>query len=243
MDRAEARYFDEANRWDRDRERLQQASTRRAWTVAATACGVAAMLAAAVALLTPLKRTEPYLIRVDASTGIADVVPGYAGTAELPETVIRHLVTEYVTARERYVPALAETDYEQVGAYQSAAMNQAWAAEWVRTNPQSPLNLYTDDARVIVHVRSLSFLRHDPGGSDVVQVRIGRGTRWTAGGEERVEHFVVTLTAQFVRPSDEPRLRNLNPLGFRVLEYRREPEDVEAAPAPAASPGASGGMP
>jgi hypothetical protein len=44
--------------------------------------------------------------------------------------------------RERYVPALAEADYEQVGAYHSPPMNQAWAAAWSRNNPDSPPNRF-----------------------------------------------------------------------------------------------------
>ncbi len=228
MDRPEARYFDEATRWDADREQALRANARRAWIVAAGAGAIALVAITAVPLLLPLKKTEPYLIRVDSSTGITDVVPAYAGTDDLPDTVLRHLVTEYVTARERYVPALAETDYEQVGAYQSAPLNASWAAAWARTNPESPLNRYADDARVTVQVQSVTFLRRGKPGPEVVQVRLRRGTLRGTGGDEQVEHFVATMTTQFARPSDDLYVRALNPLGFSVLEYRREPELADA---------------
>ena len=228
MARSEARYFEEAVRWDADREDALRANARWAWRVAGVAATFALIAVTAVPLLLPLKRTEPYVIRVDSSTGIADVVPGYVGTADLPDTVLRHLVTEYVTARERYIPALAESDYEQVGAYQSGALNDAWAASWERSNPDSPLNRYPDDARVTVQVQSVTFLRRGTPGPDVVQVRIRRGTQRTAGADEQVDHFVATMTTRFVRPSDDLRLRALNPLGFSVLDYRREPELADA---------------
>jgi type IV secretion system protein VirB8 len=226
--RSEARYFEEAVRWDADREEALRANARRAWIVAAVAAGLALIAVTAVPLLLPLKRTEPYVIRVDSSTGVADVVPGYVGTADLPDTVLRHLVTEYVTLRERYIPALAESDYEQVGAYQSAPLNEAWAAAWTKANPESPLNRYADDARVTVQVQSVTFLRQGKPGPDIVQVRIRRGTLRNAGGDEQVEHFVATMTTRFTRPSDDLRLRSLNPLGFSVLDYRREPELPDA---------------
>ena len=114
----------------------------------------------AILLLTPLKKVEPFIVRVDSSTGIVDVVPGYAGTAELPEVVTRHLVTQYVTQRERYIPAIAEVDYDEIGAYHSAAMNQAWALAWERSNPDSPLNRYADGTHVRAQVQSVSFLKH-----------------------------------------------------------------------------------
>lgn len=236
MDRPEAPYFTDANRWDADRESALRANARRAWAVAAAATGLALIAVAAVALLVPLKRTEPYVIRVDSSTGVADVVPGYVGTAELPDAVLRHLVTEYVTLRERYIPALAETDYEQVGAYQSAPLNDAWAAAWMKSNPESPLNRYTDDARVTVQVQSITFLRRGAPGADIVQVRMRRATSRSAGADEQAEHFVATMTTHFSKPPDDLRLRALNPLGFSVLEYRREPELPDAAPAAAVRP-------
>ena len=82
----------------------------------------------AVAGLTPMKTVEPFVIRVDNSTGIVDVVPVRRGKADVPEAVTRYFVTQYVQARSGMWAALAESDYEQVGAYHSPQMNQAWAA-------------------------------------------------------------------------------------------------------------------
>jgi len=47
-------------------------------------------LGAALALMMPLKTVQPYVIRVDQSTGIVDIVPMYAGRAEIGETVARY---------------------------------------------------------------------------------------------------------------------------------------------------------
>jgi type IV secretion system protein VirB8 len=224
MEKAEDTYLREANRWDQDRERMWRVGTRRAWLAAGAAGALAIVSTTAVALLTPLHRVEPFLIRVDSTTGTADVVPMYVGHADLPDTVLRHLVTEYVTLRERYVPALAEADYEQVGAYQAPMLNQAWAASWARTNPESPLNLYGQDARVTVQVRAITFLSHPASGPSLLQVRLRRATQRSAGADESVDYGIATLRVDFLAPSTEPRSRALNPLGFQVLEYRREPE-------------------
>src|ERR1700722_13382705 len=101
-------YFAEATSWDTDRTALKYRSERIAWVVAAAGwlCAIVATLA--LMLLTPLKRVEPFVIRVDNSTGIVDVVPVYAGSADMPEVFTRYLLTHYVTVCERFNFATAE---------------------------------------------------------------------------------------------------------------------------------------
>lgn len=241
MDSEAKDYFAAASRWELDQAEQLQRSARRAWWVAGGAAALAAASAAALATLAPLKRVEPFVVRVDASTGIVDVVPTYVGTADLPESVTRHLVTEYVTQRERYIPAIAEFDYEQIGAFHSAAMNQQWAAAWARTNPDSPLNRYSDGSHVRVQVKSVSFLRQGRAAAEVLQVRFLTALQRSAGAGEEIAHFVATLQAAYGPPSADVRLRALNPLGFKILEYRREPEVGAAAEERSVLPGATVG--
>jgi type IV secretion system protein VirB8 len=228
-DAATAAYLEEARGWDLERARAAQAAARRAWWVAGVACLLATVAVVAVAGLTPFKTVEPFVVRVDNSTGIVDVVPRYAGEVEWPEAVTRHLLTQYVAVRERYVAALAEADYEQVGAYQTAAMNQAWAGLWNTNNAGSPLNLHRDGSTVRVQVRAISFISRANGVRDLAQVRFLRATS-LGQGAERVGHYIATVQYAYGPPSEDERLRGLNPLGFKVLEYRVEPELVETQP-------------
>lgn len=218
-----------ARHWLADERRTDRRRLRAALVLAASGLAVAGLMATALVVALPLKRTEPYVVRVDGSSGIVDVVPRYVGAADLPEAVLRHLLAEYVTHRERYVAALAETDYEETGAFHTAAMNEAWAHQWARSNPESPLNRYADGSRVTVQIRSIAFLKRDPAG-DVAQVRFRRAVQPAAGAQERLDDWVATIASTFVRPSDDLKTRTANPLGFKVLEYRREPEvtDVPA---------------
>src|SRR3546814_7177975 len=62
-------YFAEAESWDRDRFVAAVRSRRIAWIVAATAIVFAAICAAAVLALSPLKTVIPYVVTVDRSTG------------------------------------------------------------------------------------------------------------------------------------------------------------------------------
>jgi type IV secretion system protein VirB8 len=219
-----AEYLEAARSWDLDRAQAAQRSATRAWRVAAVSVLLTILALVAVAGLTPLKTVEPFLIRVDHSTGIVDVVPVLKGRAEVPEAVTRYFITQYVQSRERYVGALAESDYEQTGAYHSPQMNQAWAAAWNRGNPDSPLNRHADGSTVRVQVNAVSFLSPGSGRADLVQVRFVTARQQGGQGAEQVTHYVATLQYAYGEPSKDDRLRAVNPLGFKVLEYRREPE-------------------
>jgi type IV secretion system protein VirB8 len=139
------------------------------------------------------------------------------------------------------VPAIAESDYEQIGAYHTAAMNQQWAAAWSRTNSESPLNRYADGSRVRVQVQAVSFLKQGQGSAPVLQVRFLTATQRSAGAAEEVALFVATLQVAYGPTSADVRLRALNPLGFKVLEYRREPEIATPVGEHSAAPASAGG--
>jgi type IV secretion system protein VirB8 len=225
-----AEYLEAARAWDFDRAQAARSSARRAWWVAGVATVVAAIAVGAVAALTPLKTVEPFVIRVDNATGVVDVVPALKGPVSESQAVTRHLLTQYVITRERYAPALAESDYETVGAMQGPQLNQAWAALWNRNNAESPLNVHADGSAVRVQVTSVSFLRPGSGREDLAQVRFVRLSG--EPGTEQSRPYVATLEYAYGEPAKDDRLRAANPLGFKVLEYRREPE-VAAASAPA----------
>jgi hypothetical protein len=95
-------YFDAARSWDTDRSEQYRRSAAVAWWVAAA--GWISAVASAAALLTamPLKRVEPFVVRVDNTTGIVDVVPVYTGGASQDEVVTRYFLTHYLTVCERF---------------------------------------------------------------------------------------------------------------------------------------------
>ena len=228
-DRALEAYFAEAQSWDADRRALLDRSNRRAWRVATAACVLSALSIGAVAFLAPLKTALPYVIRVDQTTGVVDLLPPMSGSASPTETVTRYLLNHYVSARERYVGPLAEVDYEFVGAFQTPALNQAWFTSWDPKNPESPLNRYRDGTAVRVQIQSITFLRPESGESNVAQVRYLTGTKPGGTGIEQTHRWLATITYRYGTPPKDDKLRSLNPLGFRVTDFRREPEVVETA--------------
>ncbi len=223
-------YFDEAASWDRDRAAVAQRGARIAWRVAAAGWICAITSGAALLLLMPLKRVEPFVIRVDKSTGIVDVVPVYAGTATQPEAVTRYFLTHYVTVCERFNFGTAESDYEECGAFQTPKGNESWYALWNKANPRSPLNVHKDGSSVRVQVESVSFFKRASGLQNLAQVRYLKTTRQADGAAEKSAHFIATIQYAYTAPAADPRTRRWNPLGFKIVDFSSEPEILGEPP-------------
>lgn len=230
-DRSLTAYFEEAASWDADRVSQAGRAAAVAWRVAAAGwlCAVASGIA--LALLVPLKRIEPYLIRVDSSTGVIDVVPIYAGRAPLGEAVTRYFLAHYITVCERFDFAMAESDYQECGAFNSARLNQAMYAKWNRANPSSPLNMHKDSSTESIRIESISFFKRADGTSDLAQVRYARIEHQGVGLTGPVSHWIASIKYRYGRPPDDPRTRSWNPLGFEVLDLGLEPEALGASQA------------
>jgi type IV secretion system protein VirB8 len=234
-------YFSEAVGWDVDRVEQALRQARTAWRAAAVASICALSASVALALLLPLKRVDPFVIRVDNSTGIVDVVPVYSGQAPMDEAVTRYFLTHYISVCERFNLSTAESDYEECGAFHSTQRNQAWYALWNPANPRSPLNLHRDGSEVLSQVQAVSFFKRANGVADMAQVRYLKAERTAAGSPQHVSHWVATIQYTYSAPSADPRVRRWNPLGFRLLEFVAEPEAVgeqvvAGDPAKAAAP-------
>lgn len=234
-DEALKTYFEEAASWDADRVRQGRRTVRLALGVAGAGWLAVLLLCAALMLLMPLKRVEPFVVRVDNATGIVDVVPVYTGRSGVPEAITRYLLTHYVTVCERFNFSTAESDYEECGAFHSAQRNQAWYALWNPTNPSSPLNVYKDGTTVRAQVTSVSFFKRGSGVQDLAQVRYVKAKRSAGSATEEATHWIATLQYAYADPSSDPKVRGWNPLGFKIVDFKPEPEVLPDA-APAAAP-------
>jgi type IV secretion system protein VirB8 len=225
-DPALERYLEEAASWDADRAALNLRSMRLAWRVAIGACVLAAMAIVALLMLMPLKRVDPFVIRVDNATGIVDVVPTFAGRADMSEVVTRYFLTHYVTVCERFSFATAESDYEECGSFHAAARNQVWLALWDRANPTSPLNAFKDGSSVRAQVSAVSFFERGNGVADLAQVRYTKARRASSSANDQVTHWIATVQYVYGEPSKDPLARRWNPLGFKIVDFRSEPETL-----------------
>lgn len=213
-------YFEKARRFDQDRLIRAERSVRVAWLVAIVASILAGVALFAVAGLTPLKTVQPFVVRVDNSTGIVDVVSALEpapGTYD--EAITKYFAARYVRAREAYVWSEAEENFRTVALLSTQAEQKRFAALYRGSNPESPQNIYGRSASARIAIVSIALIN-----PHVVSVRYIRTV--TRGDEVRTTHWVATLTFAYANAPMSSTDRLVNPLGFVVSEYRADPEAV-----------------
>ncbi len=214
-------YFEEARRWDQDRLASAVRSRRLAWTIAACAGVLAFAAVGAVTALTPLKSVEPFVVRVDRSTGAVDVMTGLSGQDHLTydEAVSKYFLGLYVRTREGWLPEAAEQNFRQVSILSTPAEQQRWADDFRPTNPESPQVLWGQGAESLVDIHAISFIS-----PKVASVRFHRVLRQAQQTTE--SDWIATIAFAYTKApmAEADRLRN--PLGFQVISYRSDPEVV-----------------
>ena len=213
-------YFDKARRFDQDRMIQVERSARIAWVIAIVAAILAGASIFAIAGLTPLKTVEPFVVRVDNSTGIVDVVSALTSTAgTYDEAVTKYFAAKYVRAREGYVWSEAEENFRTVALLSTQQEQARFSALYRGSNPESPQNTYGRSATARISIASISLIN-----PHVVSVRYMRTI--TRGEEVRTTHWIATLTFSYANAPMSSTDRLVNPLGFAVSEYRADPEAI-----------------
>ncbi|MBL8687142.1 MAG: virB8 family protein [Alphaproteobacteria bacterium] len=211
-------YLEESRRIDQDRIMLLEKSRTTAWRIAGVSFVVACLSILAVTALTPLKTVEPYLIRVDTSTGYIDIVTNLAGDTSYTqdEAITRHFLKRYVTAREGYSDELAEHNFNLVSLFSVPDEQKIFANWYYASNPDSPQNVYRGQF-VDIKIRSISFIAKDQD-KVVAQVRFDKEARNRQS--VTTASYVSTITFFYNTTAFQQDIYRLdNPLGFQVLNY------------------------
>ncbi len=221
LKRDEARYFDEAAGWEIDRERVRARSQVVAWWVAGGASVIAALSVTAVMLLTPLKQVDAFVVRVDNTTGIVDIVKSLrTGSTEYNEAITKYFLSEYIHAREGYSRSLAESNYDQVTLMSDSNERRQYEVYFdPAKNPKSPLNVYNTEGEVAAKIKSISFLK-----KTTAAIRYRRIQR--VGSTTTQSDWIATISFRYVNSPQAEQAREINPLGFLVSDYRTDPETV-----------------
>lgn len=224
----------EGRSWETDRLLNAERSRRTAWWVAGAAGLIALAAVVAVAGLTPLKRTELRVVRVDNATGIVDVLSELSSSKEsYEESVDKYFAQLYVRFREGYTRTLAEEYYYAVGLMSAPPEQRRYFDGFAPKNPQSPLNIYGTDTRVKTDIKSVSFVQ-----KGVALVRYTRSIERTSGEKANVSHWAATIVYKYSGAPMSEKDRAINPLGYQVIEYRNDPEaapDEQRRAAPSAT--------
>ncbi len=217
----EEQYYEQAIDWDEEIYRKETAAKKR-WRLVAMGFAVIALTAVVgMAGMAPLKTVVPYVIKVEKTTGIVEVLnPLEQRTVKQEEAITKYFIVKYLNAREQYDPQRREQDYIIVGKLSSERCFAKYRQWFDDENPESPLNLYGEDATVTYHVRDVSMLD-----DDTAIIHIKRNVNRL--NELRESYWAITLSFQWLLEPKAESDRFINPLGFQVTRYRQDQEIME----------------
>jgi len=223
-------YLAETQSWETDRLEQNEKSKRLAWRLAGASWVLTFVAVTGLAIMGPMTRVVPYVIRADQTTGVVDIVSALTDQkTNYDEAMNKFMVQRYVRYREGYSNKLASEFYNNVGLMSSTQEQLRYFAWFNPKNPMSPLNVYKDFANVKITMKSTSFIK-----PDVALVRYVKEIE--RAGDKSVSNWAATITFTYVKAPMKEKDREVNPLGFQVLEYRNDPEGGSfEVPAPSAS--------
>ena len=196
-------------------------SNKRAWLIAFVSIFIAIISIVAVVLLTPLKTIEPYVIRVDNTTGMVDILT-MLDEKEISsnEALDKYFISQYVKAREGYYYELLNQDYLLTQLMSSEKVANEYRAWYEGENARDQiLKNYNE-----VNVQILSIVLGNSNGvkTSTIRAKIITKNLNTRGLSESTK--VITLSYDYILAKASEENRILNPLGFKVTNYRIDEE-------------------
>jgi len=207
----------EAKNWYTDR--YEAVCIQRNILLIVTLCALVTTVFASVAIawLMPLKSIEPFVIQIDETTGITQVVdPLRDDEITANEAIKRYMIYKYVMSRETY---LVDTErrrdnYNVVRVMTEPDIYNNFRIGLSTNNEDSPTNVYGETKQRIIKVKSISFLNEE-----TAQVRLSAEVVEGGRRVEKKTPYTILMTFEFKKMELTAGERFINPLGFLVESY------------------------
>jgi len=219
-------YWKAGASWESELYRKERRSRKIAWTVA-TISGISTLLSlSALILLVPLKQFEAVVVIADKTTGFVEVARSLNESKLSENDAIKTAnIVRYIRARETYDPRALKDNYDLAQLYSTGQAATDLRHEFEPSNPQSKDKVLSRNTRIAVTIKSVSFLN-----ASTATVRFSTETR--RDNTLRREHWVSVVRFRYTTAPLKNEYRFDNPLGFQVVEYRRDQESMpEVLPA------------
>lgn len=222
-EKVDPRHYADGATWENDIARRNRNSRALAWIVATVMTIVAVVALGTVALLVPLKTYEPYMVVVDKTTGFVEVKrPMAEGPLTQDEAVTTFNVVRYIKARETYDPKALKDNFDLAQLLASGDAARELTEIYSPANPANPVKTFGSNTVVAVTVKSVTFPNN--------RTALARfSTEEKSSTNVITRNWVSLIRFRYTSTPMRNEWRFDNPLGFQVLEYRR---DQETAPSP-----------
>jgi type IV secretion system protein VirB8 len=221
--------FNQGANWETSRVSDLERSRKIAWLMTGLLgiCLLAAVIA--LALLTPLRRTVPYLIKQDAQTGNIEVLQSFDNRAVGSQEVLnKYWARRYVQAREQYNWYLVGSDFDNVSAMTDPVIFKDYGDQFLGEKGLD--KVFGDFTERKIKILSIA---PSPTNAQQMVVRFERTTISKGVVVEAPTAFVVNMTFRYnpnAYGSEAELIRN--PMGYQVYSYRRDVEVLATSEQP-----------
>lgn len=200
---------------------LIEKSNQRAWLVAFISMAISIIAVIAVIFLTPLKTTEPYVIRVDNTTGMVDIITSLQEEQiSSIEALDKYFISQYIKAREGYYYKFLNQDYVLTQLMSDENVANEYRAIYAGNNALD--QIYKDNVEVSVKILSIVLGNSNGVKTSTIRALITKKDSVTKSTQQSTK--VITLAYDFLLAKTSEENRILNPLGFKVTNYRVDEE-------------------
>lgn len=203
---------------------LVEKSNRRAWLIAFLSIFISIISVTAVVFLTPLKSVEPYIIRVDNTTGMVDIITSVNQTEFVSdnEALDKYFTTSYVKIREGYFYNILQNDYTTVQIWSSPEVSSDYLKIYEGDN--SRVDILKNRTEIDVEINSVAL--GNSNGMKMATIRFNQiykdaKSRTITNKKAKIVTLAYDYSPQSLMTENE---RLINPLGFKVLTYRVDDE-------------------
>ena len=211
-------------------ELKNEQSKRIAWIAFGVMTVLCVVLAIAIMMMTPLKRTEVRLLVVDKNTGypseitkLADFEQGNVRQMQANEALSKYFVQQYIIAHDSYNHYTVRDAWKTVQMYSTEQVFKDYARKF---EPPHNIEDRMGKAKVLevtVHSMNLMPTKTDFNGKNTGQIIQARVEKVVRQGDTIEERSTGTVTISFgydnyLRMDEQSR--NFNPLGFTVTAYQ-----------------------
>ena len=196
-------------------------SAKIAWRICGACLLITGLSVGAVAGLTPLKETRPYVVKVDNNTGLTDIVTVMKTKEQTyGEVIDKHWLNQYIQMRESYDWVTIQDSYDATMLFSSPEVQAAFAKIY-NDNPQAPHKILKNQYKVVAKVKAITFI------GNTAQIRFEKRMIPVTGDlskEIPVQNMIATVGYEYASQPMSEEARRINPLGFQVKSYRVDPE-------------------
>ena len=196
-------------------------SAKIAWRICGACLLITGLSVGAVAGLTPLKETRPYVVKVDNNTGLTEIVTVMKNKEQTyGEIIDKHWLSQYIQYRESYDWVTIQDSYDATMLFSSPEIQAAFAKIY-NDNPQAPHKILKNQYKIVAKVKAITFI------GNTAQIRFEKRMIPVVGDlskEFPTENMIATVGYEYANQPMSEEARRINPLGFQVTSYRVDPE-------------------